>query len=111
MQRTQAKTTTATKAKTQARTTSVKKVPVPARTVPVPAKRTVPVPAKAVPVPTKPAAKNQEESKVAADALHYCTVGPMTDYSEILAHKNLEFVGSERTLQVKGMPGPLPKMD
>ena len=79
MQRTQTKPVAVTKAKTQARTASVKKVPVPTK--------------RAVPVPSKPAVKSQEESKVADDALHYCTVGPMTDYNELLEKKNLHFVG------------------
>lgn len=75
-------------------------------------KKTVPVPVKrSVAVPKKPVTKNAEESKVANGDLHYCTVGPKTNYFELLDAKGFEFSGEELKLKVKGVEGPLPKMN
>ena len=53
-----------------------------------------------------------EESKVTDDDLHYFTIGPMTDYNQLLEDKGFEFSGENAKLQIKDMPDePLPKMN
>ena len=43
--------------------------------------------------------------------LHYCTVGPLTDYKELLAHKGYEVSGEMCKVHFKGMPNqPIPNM-
>ena len=54
----------------------------------------------------------QESKNTIENDLHYCTVGPLTDYKELLEHKGFEVSGENCKVHFKGTPNaPIPRMN